>query len=296
MRRLTVAAALLIWPVTLHAQDHSAHGQMDHSQHAMEPAEPEPSEQTATPRPQQSGPISAADAIWGAQAMAPSREALYEDHGNMLIGWFQADRLELRSGVGGGASGDSDGFLWDVQAYYGGDLDKLWLKSEGEGEFGEGVEDAEIQALYSRAIAPFFDLQAGVRQDLTAGGRTHLVLGVQGLAPYEFELDAALFVSTKGDVTARIEAELDQRLTQRLILQPRAELELAAQGIRAVGTGRGISSAEAGLRLRYEIVPEFAPYLGVEYETKLGRSRDFARIAGEDPDGLALVAGVRFWF
>ena len=119
---------------------------------------------------------------------------------------------------------------------------------------------------------------------------------MQGLAPYEFELDAALFVSTKGDVSARIEAELDQRLTQRLILQPRVELELSAQDIRAAGTGRGISSAEAGVRLRYEIIPEFAPYLGVEYETKLVRSRDFARIAGEDPDGLALVAGVRFWF
>ena len=192
------------------------HGAMDHGAH--QPAPP----QNSVPN-RETGPIRAADAIWGREAMEPAREELYDEHGNMQIFWFQGDRLEYRARRG------EDGYLWDVQGYYGGDIDKFWFKSEGEGSFGEPIESAEIQALYSRAIAPFFDLQAGVRQDLTGPERTHAVIGIQGMAPYMFEVDAAAFLSNKGDLTARIEAEYDQRLTQKLILQPRAEVNLSAQ-------------------------------------------------------------------
>ena len=277
-------AAMFATPLSTNAQDHASHTDMGHST-PMPEAHPLEAHAPAT-----TGPINAADAIWGADAMQKSRRDLYIEHGGARLLWFQADRLEFSTSDGG------ERFLWDVQGYYGGDLDKLWLKSEGEGAFGEALEDAEIQALYSRAIAPFFDLQAGVRQDLTGPKRTHAVIGIQGLAPYEFEIDAALFLSTKGDLTARIEAEYDQRLTQRLILQPRAELSLAAQDVAELGVGKGLDSIEAGVRLRYEIAPEFAPYIGIEQQWKLGNSADFARLAGEDHSTTAFVAGLRFWF
>jgi len=266
---------------TAEPMDHSSmdHGKMDHGTAAP-----------ATVSIAESGPPNAADAIWGAEAMRASREAVYDEHGNMQLFWFQGDRAELRMRQG------KDGYLWDVQGYYGGDLDKFWFKSEGEGSFGEPIEQAELQALYSRAIGPFFDLQAGVRQDLTGPARTHAVVGVQGLMPYMFEVDAAAFLSNKGDLTARIEAEYDQRLTQRLILQPRAEANLSAQDIPELGIGSGIDNIEMGLRLRYEIAREFAPYVGIEQEWKLGGSRDYARAAGEDASVTNYVVGVRFWF
>ena len=179
---------------------------------------------------------------------------------------------------------------------YGGDINRFVLKTEGEGAFGGALEDAEIQALYSRAIGPFFDLQAGVRFDPEPDSLTHLVLGVQGLAPYMFHVDGALFLSDRGDLTARVEAECDQKITQRLILQPRIEAEFAAQDIPEREIGAGVTKVEPGLRLRYEIVPEFAPYIGIEYEAKLGETADIARTAGEDPDGLKTVIGLRAWF
>jgi copper resistance protein B len=111
-----------------------------------------------------------------------------------------------------------------------------------------------------------------------------------------FELDAALFLSTKGDLTARIEAEYDQRITQLLIVQPRIEVELSAQDIPERGIGAGLTTIEPGVRLRYEFLREFAPYLGIEYEARTGRTADIARAAGEDPDGLKLLIGLRAWF
>ncbi len=271
-------------PAVDHGQrDHSTmdHGAMNHGTSAT-PSDSSPQTETGPPR--------AADAIWGADAMHASREAIYREHGDIPIFWLQGDRLEYRARAG------RDGYLWDVQGYYGGDLNKFWFKSEGEGSFGEPVEQAELQALYSRAVAPFFDLQAGVRQDLTGPERTHAVIGVQGLMPYMFEVDAAAFLSTSGDLTARIEAEYDQRLTQKLILQPRAEVNLSAQDIPALGIGSGIDNFELGLRLRYELVREFAPYVGVEQEWKLGGSRNYARARGEDASITNYVVGVRFWF
>lgn len=270
--------------------DHSQmdHSKMDHSQMAPPAAAP-PVNAKSQPN-QESGPISAADAIWGADVMRQSREAIYREHGDMQLFWFQADRAEYRLRDG------DDGYLWDVQGYYGGDINKFWFKSEGEGSFGERAEDAELQALYSRAIAPFFDLQAGVRQDLTGPSRTHAVVGIQGLVPYMFELDSALFLSNQGDLTARIELEYDQRITRQLVVQPRLEVNLAAQDIPELQIGAGVDNIEIGLRLRYEIIPEFAPYIGIEQEWKLGNSRDFARADGEDPSVTNYVVGVRFWF
>ena len=263
-------------------EDHSGHS--GHEMKPMPKRTPQPSPSAA------SGPPNAADAIWGADAMKASRDALYKEHGDTKIFWFQGDRLEYRTRQG------SNGYLWDMQGFYGGDVDKLWFKSEGEGSFGEAPEQIEIQALWSRAIGPFFDLQAGVRQDFAGPNRTHLALGVQGLAPYMFEIDAAAFLSHKGDLTARIEGEYDHRLTQKLITQPRAEINLSAQDIPELGVGAGIENIEVGLLLRYEIKPEFAPYIGVEQEWKTGKSRDFAIARGEDASVTNYVIGIRFWF
>lgn len=237
-----------------------------------------------------SGPARAAVAIWGEEAMTDARRELVRETDGGMRFWFQGDRLEYRAREG------ADGYLWDIQGYYGGDIDKFWFKSEGEGSFGEPVEGAEVQALWSRAIAPFFDFQAGVRQDLTGPERTHAVIGIQGLSPYEFEVDAAAFISNKGDITARVEGELDQRITQRLILQPRAEVALSAQDIPELGIGAGLDRIEAGLRLRYEFAREFAPYIGVSQEWRIGDSADYARAVGEDPSVTNYVVGVRFWF
>ena len=282
-------------PMDHGAMDHDAmdHATMGHDASKTNSAPTLPATEpvaAAPPVAAGSGRPRAADAVWGEQAMRASRERLRREHGGMALLWVQADRLELRSHEG------PDGFLWDVQGWYGGDIDKLWFKSEGEGELDGPLEAAEVQALWSHAIGPWFDLQVGVRQDLTGPTRTHAVVGVQGLAPYLFEVDAAAFLSDQGDLTARIEGELDQRITQRLILQPRIELGLSAQDIPELGVGRGLDHLEAGLRLRYEFTPEFAPYVGVEQEWKTGRSAAFARAEGEDPSVTNVVVGLRFWF
>lgn len=276
--------------------DHSTmdHGAMDHSQHGGTNAKSAPgaAAEDAVPARAFDGPRHAADAIWGADAMGPSRENLARENGGMRTGSVLIERLEARIATDGG----EDGYVWDAQAFYGGDINRFVLKTEGEGEFGGELEDAEIQALYSRAIGPFFDLQAGVRFDPEPDTRGHLVVGVQGLAPYMFHVDGALFLSDRGDLTARLEGEYDQRITQRLIVQPRLEVELSAQDIPERGIGAGITKIEPGVRLRYEIEREFAPYVGIEYEAALGETADIARTAGEDPDGLKVLIGLRAWF
>ncbi len=218
----------------------------------------------------------------------PSRAADMDD---MVTTFFQADQLEYRARDGRNA------LAWDVQGWIGGDYTKLWLKSEGEKPVGEAVEKAELQLLYSRLISDFFDVQAGLRYDVEPGPRRGFaVLGLQGLAPQFFEVDAAAFVSDRGEVSARLEAEYDLLLTQRLVLQPSVEVNVAAQGVAERGIGSGINDIELGLRLRYEIRREIAPYVGVHWERKLGRTASLARDDGEEVDSLSLLLGIRLWF
>lgn len=267
------------------------HGQMNHGAHGGHGAHgATPAEDDAPPARAFDGPLHAADAIWGEDAMAPSRAQLAKENGGMTTGVVLIERLEAR------VADDEDGFVWDAQAWYGGDINRFFLKTEGEGELGGDVEDAEVQFLFSHAIGPFFDLQAGARVDVEPETRSHLVLGVQGLAPYWFHVDGALFLSDRGDLTARFEGEYDQKITQALIVQPRVELELAAQDIPERDVGAGLTKVEAGVRLRYEIIREFAPYIGVEYEAKLGETANIARAAGEETEGFVLLAGIRAWF
>lgn len=208
-----------------------------------------------------------------------------------LLYFFQAEEFEYRV-----TDGD-DSFNWDAQGWVGGDVNRAWFKTEGEVPVDGGVEGAEIQALYSRQISDFFDAQVGVRYDFEPDPeRAFAVFGVQGLAPYFFEIDAAGFVSEDGDLSARFEAEYELLIAQQLVLQPSLEVNFAAQEVEELGIGSGVNDVELGLRLRYEIEREFAPYIGVNWERDLGETADFARDEGEDVDNLSFVAGVRFWF
>ena len=192
-------------------------------------------------------------------------------------------------------SGDTLG--WDAQGWYGTDEHRVWLKTDGEAQRGEGLTGGSAQLLYGRPLNPWWTMELGVRQDFGPGkSPTHAVLGIQGLARYWFELDAALFLSTRGDLTAGVNAEYDQRITNKLILQPRAAIEVAFQDVPGLRLGAGPTALELGARLRYEIVPEFAPFVGVQLERKLGRTARFARDDGDDTGGWAFLVGVRAWF
>jgi copper resistance protein B len=233
----------------------------------------------------------AADLVYGPAAMAMGRHHLQTFHGGQKIGqvFFNLAEYQFRKG--------RDGFEWDGEAWYGGDINRVWLKSEGDGAFGRSIDRAEVQALYSHAIGPYFNLQGGVRYDFKPNpSRVYATIGVEGLAPSFFELEGSLYLSNKGELMARAEGFYDQRITQRLILQPRAELNFAAQNSRDIGIGAGLSDAELGVRLRYDIRREFSPYVGVQYKRTFGNTRDYLRDEGEDAGGWELLTGIRTWF
>lgn len=232
-----------------------------------------------------------ADRQFPASEMGRARRDMMREQGgrNFSQVMFNLAEVQVRNG--------KDGYRWDGEGWFGGDINRLTVKSEGEGVFRDGVDSAEVQALYSRAVGPYFNLQAGVRQDFQpTPARTYATVGFEGLAPYWFEVEGAAFLSNKGDLLGRVEGYYDQRITQRLILQPRVEINLAAQDVPENRLGAGLTDAELGLRLRYEISRQFAPYIGVSYEAKTGRTADFARADGKKSTSTSLMAGVRFWF
>lgn len=232
-----------------------------------------------------------ADAFYSAQAMAEAETRMMGAHGGGIYHQILFNLAEYQVQRG------RDFYRWSGEAWIGGDLDRLVFKSEGEGTFGRSVESADIQALYSHAIDPYWNLQAGLRQAFLPGpNRPYAVLAIEGLAPYWIETEASLFLSSKGDLLARAEAFYDQRITERLVLQPRAELNFAAQTVRENRIGAGLSDAELGLRLRYELHREFAPYVGLSWERRVGRTARLARDAGEKADGVRFATGLRFWF
>jgi len=268
---------------------------MDHSQHGN--AATASMDMTGTALPVGNAPPPPipndhyADRAFPAGEMASARAAMMKENGGGNFGQAVLNVFEYQFHSG------RDGYRWDGEAWYGGDIDRFWLKSEGEGEFGRGIDSAEVQALFSHAVDPYFNLQAGVRQDLGRGAkRTYATVGFEGLAPGWFEVEGALFLSNKGELIGRIEGYYDQRITQRLIFQPRAELNLSAQDIPDSDIGSGLVNVEVGGRLRYEISRQFAPYVGVSYLRKTGETARLARAAGEDVHATSVVAGIRFWF
>lgn len=197
---------------------------------------------------------------------------------------------------------DVDGLRWDIVGWRGSDERRLWIKSEGVRYFvSDAGGQADLQLLYGRLISPFFDLQGGVRIEQhdernAKPERAFLVVGLQGLAPYRFEVEPALFLSNKGKFSGRFTGTLDWYLTQRLILQPRLETEFAFQKDEAFGVESGVNDVDLGLRLRYEVTRQFAPYLGASYRHSFGATRDRIVREGGQSNVWLLTVGVRAWF
>ena len=221
---------------------------------------------------------------------SPANAALLHEHGGMPTGLLIGERLEY--------SPELDLQRWEAQGWYGVDLHKVWVKTEGEFDAeSESIDHAEVQLLYSQAIAPYWDVQGGVRVDAGEGPQRHqAVIGLMGLAPYWFELDAAAFLSERGDISARVEAEYDMRFTQRLILQPRLELNYEFGDDRAVGIGKGVREASFGLRLRYEWRRQLAPYIGVEHRKSYGGTARLQEVAGHADEVTTWLVGLRLWY
>ncbi len=192
--------------------------------------------------------------------------------------------------------GDGNAQSWDIKGWVGGDIDRLWLRSEGERSAGR-TESAEAQALWGHAIGPWWDVVGGVRQDFKPGAsQSWAAFGLQGMALYNFEAEATLFVGESGHTAARLEGDYDILLTNRLILQPTAELNFYAQNDPQRGVGSGLAESDLGLRLRYEVRREFAPYVGLSWNRTYGQTAQYARDEGEDVNQLHWVVGVRLWF
>ncbi len=214
-------------------------------------------------------------------------------HDNELFYILRANRFEKRF-----QNGD-EMVLWDTTGWIGDDYNKLYLKSEGDYNTSAGkFESNRGELLYSRNISSFWDVQTGLRHDFIKNkdDRNFAVFSLYGLARYWFQVDASTYVSDRGDISARIEAEFDLLLTQRLILQPRFETKLALQNVREYNIGSGINSVEFGVRLRYEIRREFAPYIGVEWSQNLGATKNMLEAAGKDTSKAAIVVGLKLWF
>jgi copper resistance protein B len=189
-----------------------------------------------------------------------------------------------------------DGYRWEGEAWTG-DLNRLMLRSKGEGSFGHGIESAEFQGLYSRALDPWWNVQVGVRQDIRpTPARSYATIGIEGLAPYKFDVLAAAYISDKGQWTGRIEATFDERLTRRLVLRPRVELNFSAQDSPMQRLGAGLNNAELGLRLHYEIRRQLSPYVGISHHRATGKTAQYSRSAGDAPQQSSIVMGVRSWF
>lgn len=300
MRALALFAALpLVLAAPALAQEHQHDmGAMDHSGHDMAgmdmsgDAAPAPAADdtpgNAAPPP---GPTDhPADRFFPQARMDAARAGLMTE-GKWTGSAVMVDRLEYRAGSG------HEGYAWKGSAWYGSELDKLVIATEGEGLFGESAERVEVQALWRHSLDPWFNLEAGVRQDFRPEPRrTYGVIGVEGLAPYWIETEAQLFVSDKGDVHARLAASHDLRLSGPLVLQPEVEVNLAFQDVPQLGIGVGFERIEAGARLRYEIRPELAPYVGVNWERSLGGTARATRAAGEPASAVTAVLGVRAFF
>ncbi|SOB95492.1 copper resistance protein B [Alloalcanivorax xenomutans] len=210
------------------------------------------------------------------------------------FGQILVDQLEARDADDGTVA------AWSANAWYGGDINKLYFATEGERLMDRGgeTESLETRLAWSRAFAPYWDWQLGVRRDWQPDdpNRDWVSVGVMGVAPYFFETEANLFLGESGHSELRLEAEYELLFTQRLILTPEVEASLYGKEDRDLGIGKGLATVEAGLRLRYEIRREFAPYIGVHWERKFGDTADFARDHGEDASDTLLVAGIRVWY
>jgi copper resistance protein B len=210
------------------------------------------------------------------------------------------DVLEYRPRTGGNGSGSD--YRWDIEGWYGGDYNRLWFKSEGQQNTAFKADyDVDLQLLYGRFLWKYYDIQVGGRMETQSfrGGnvtRGLSVIGLQGIVPYNYEFESAIFIDQRGAVSARLSYTKDFLLTQRLILQGRFQTNLAIQRVEEFTTGSGLNNLEFGARLRYEIRREFAPYVGVSLDRSFGETATLVREEGGDPSQLRFVFGLRMWF
>ena len=258
--------------------DHAGmdHESMDHSAHAASdmPREPIPA-------------LTDADRA----AAFPVLHAHDMSHGQSIHSLVLFNRLEAWDADPG------SGQAWEAQAWVGGDINRLWLRSEGERQRGS-TESSNLEVLYGRSVSPWWDVVTGIRHDFTPGtSQTWAAFGVQGMAPYKFEVSATAYLGESGQVAAEVEVEYELLLTNRLILQPLVELSFHGKDDPSRHIGSGLGKVEAGLRLRYELSNRrFAPYVGITHERMFGRTADLHRAHGEGVRDTRVVAGIRFWF
>lgn len=225
-----------------------------------------------------------------ALALAPVDAVLAMAEDDPLVFMAVGKKAEIRKTSG------HDHFAWDLDAWIGYDLNKLLLRFEGENS-EDRVEEAEFQALYSRAVTTNWDFQVGWRRDFRPKPeRDWLAVGARGIAPYHFDVDLTAFVGSSGRTAARVDVDYDIVFTQRLILTPELEVDIYGKDDPELNIGSGLSNIEAGLRLRYEIRREIAPYVGINWWSRLGDTKKFARAAGDETSDLELVIGLRAWF
>ncbi len=273
LRVAVVAALTVASPLTALAQS-SASGAVQSP----------PPVQTAAPLPASIPPVTPEDR----QAAFPpvTVQPIMDDEIHSLV---LLDRFEWQRQSGSG------GPSWEARGWIGGDLNRFWFRTEGEADHGD-VGDAEAHVMYGRAVARWWDLVAGVRQDVRPGSpQTWVAVGIQGLAPYWFDVEATGYVGAGGRTQFRFEAEYELLFTNRLILQPLVEVNLFGKADPARGVGAGLATTDVGFRLRYLIRREFAPYVGVTWNQKHFGTADFARAAGENPGGARVIVGVRWW-
>lgn len=265
--------------------DHSTmdHSKMDHAGREHAPSNHAQHDAAGLPRE----PIPAVTAADRAAAFPVIDHAAMQ-HAPSINSLLLVDRLEHWDGRHG------TGQAWEATGWIGGDINRVWLRSEGERSGGR-TDAADLEVLYGRSISPWWDVLAGVKQDFRpADARTWAALGIQGLAPYKFETSATLYAGSGGQLMATAEVEYEVLLSNRLILQPMVEATLAARDEPAQRIGRGLNKVEAGLRLRYEFSRRFAPYIGISHERLFGATADHAD--DSHVRDTRWVAGVRMWF
>ena len=293
-RDLCVASVLLASPPRVIAQGHHAHGGDRHAMQAMQAAAPHGRHRHDGHDAEEAKPAPASIVIPRSpdysDGIASSRMPGMHMLDAQSLAMLRVDRLEAFHGR------HASGQAWDVQGWYGNDLDKLWLRSEGE-RLGGRVQDAGVELQWSHAFAPFWDTRLGVREDLGEGPSRHWVaFGIHGLTPYWFELEATAYAGPSGRTAVRLHVEYELRFNQWLVLQPEAELNLYGRNDAAAHNGSGLSDSRWGLRLRYEVRREFAPYIGVVWIHRHGASAGYASQAGEPASQRQFVAGLRLWF
>jgi copper resistance protein B len=280
-------------PVSLSVADpHTGHTMRkpgDQSKPAGPPSHDDQHHQEPTASPAELPPFIPRLTDADRQAAFPDLEG-HAVHDRAIHSFVLLDQLEWQS------SDREAGFALDSKGWIGRDRDRLWFRAEGDGGDGR-VDEAQVHMLYGRQVSRWWDVVGGIRQDFRPGpAQSWAAIGIQGLAPYRFEIEATGYIGAAGRTHAKFEVEYELLLTNRLIAQPLAEIALFGKSDPERGLGAGLSTTDIGVRLRYEVKPELAPYAGVVWRNKWGKTADLAEGAGAETRGAGLVTGLRLWF